>query len=365
MKNTIGKEITLTLFGESHGEVIGCVLDGLPSGIKIDMDYINEKMEQRKAVGSISTARREADAIKIVSGVLNGHTEGTPLTILIENTNVRKNDYNALENIPRPSHADYAAHIRYEGYEDRSGGGHFSGRLTAPIVAAGSILRKALEEKGIYIGTHIQKLYDIEDIPFTSLQEDIEYLNHTQFPVLSKDVSEKMIQKIEEARSEKDSLGGILETVVTGMPAGIGEPTFSSIESCIAEAMFSIPAVKGLEFGGGFELASMKGSQANDAFRIVNDKVITETNHNGGINGGISNGMPINFKVVIKPTPSIAQQQKSINYETKENVDIEIAGRHDPAIVHRARAVVDALTALVLADMLSITYGRKWPKEEL
>lgn len=363
MKNVIGHEITLTLFGESHGDCIGCVLDGLPSGLDINMDYINAKMNQRKAVGSISTARKEADQVQIVSGVLNNKTEGTPLTIIIQNTNVHSHDYNNLEYIPRPSHADYAASIRYSGYEDKSGGGHFSGRLTAPIVAAGSILRYALEKKGILIGTHIKQLHTIYDKQFSDLINDINYVNNQDFPVLDANIEQEMINAIQQARSENDSLGGILQTCIVGLPPGIGEPTFSSIESCLAQAIFSIPAIKGIEFGSGFDLANMKGSQANDQFTIIDGQVQTITNHNGGINGGISNGMPILFNSVVKPTPSIAKKQQSINYQTKQNVELEIVGRHDPAIIHRARAVVDATSALVISDLLAMTYSREWIKE--
>lgn len=360
MKNVIGKELTMTLFGESHGEAIGCVLDGIPSGIKIDEDYINEKMNQRKAVGKISTGRHEADEVKFLSGVFNGYSEGTPIAIVIQNTNVHSKDYSSLSNIARPSHADYAAHIRYSGYEDARGGGHFSGRLTAPIVAAGSIIRFALEQKEIVIGSHILDLHGIKDKSFTDLEKEINEVNHKQFPVLDEEIGKQMKQEIENARNRQDSVGGILETVISGVEAGIGEPTFSSLESMLSEAMFSIPAVKGIEFGSGFDFANMYGSEANDAWIIQDNKVITQTNHNGGINGGISNGMPITFKTVIKPTPSISLEQDSVNYETKENVKLSISGRHDPAIIHRARAVVDAMTALVIADAYMMTYGRKW-----
>ncbi len=360
MKNTIGNEITITLFGESHGEAIGCVLDGVPSGIEIDEEYINEKMNQRKATGKISTGRHEADEVHYLSGIKDGKTEGTPIAIMIQNTNMHSKDYSSLANIARPSHADYAAHLRYSGYEDARGGGHFSGRLTAPLVAAGSILRQALEQKGILVASHIQSLHGIQDKSFTSLEKEMKEVNGKAFPVLDDEIGLQMQKEIEQARDAQDSVGGVLETVITGVEGGLGEPTFSSIESRIAEMMFSIPAVKGLEFGSGFELANMYGSEANDAWMIENDQVVTKTNHNGGINGGITNGMPIVFRTVIKPTPSIAQTQDSINFETMENVKLNIVGRHDPAIIHRARAVVDAMTAFVIADIYAGTYGRKW-----
>ncbi len=360
MKNTIGNEITITLFGESHGEAIGCVLDGVPSGIKIDEAYINEKMNQRKATGKISTGRHEADEVHYLSGIKDGKTEGTPIAIMIQNTNMHSKDYSSLANIARPSHADYAAHLRYSGCEDPRGGGHFSGRLTAPLVAAGSILRFALEKKGILVASHIQTLHGIQDKSFTSLEQEMKEVNQKAFPVLDDEIGLQMQKEIEKAREAQDSVGGLLETVIIGVEGGLGEPTFSSIESRLAEMMFSIPAVKGLEFGSGFELANMYGSEANDAYTIENGRVITKTNHNGGINGGITNGMPIVFKTVIKPTPSIAQTQDSVNFETMENVKLNIVGRHDPAIIHRARAVVDAMTAFVIADIYASTYGRKW-----
>lgn len=360
MKNTIGNEITITLFGESHGEAIGCVLDGVPSGIKIDEAYINEKMNQRKATGKISTGRHEADEVHYLSGIKDGKTEGTPIAIMIQNTNMHSKDYSSLANIARPSHADYAAHLRYSGYEDPRGGGHFSGRLTAPLVAAGSILRFALEQKGILVASHIQTLHGIQDKSFTSLEQEMKEVNQKAFPVLDDEIGLQMQKEIEKARDAQDSVGGLLETVITGVEGGLGEPTFSSIESRLAEMMFSIPAVKGLEFGSGFELANMYGSEANDAYTIENGRVVTKTNHNGGINGGITNGMPIVFRTVIKPTPSIAQTQDSVNFETMENVKLNIVGRHDPAIIHRARAVVDAMTAFVIADIYASTYGRKW-----
>lgn len=360
MKNTIGNEITITLFGESHGEAIGCVLDGVPSGIKIDEAYINEKMNQRKATGKISTGRHEADEVHYLSGIKDGKTEGTPIAIMIQNTNMHSKDYSSLANIARPSHADYTAHLRYSGCEDPRGGGHFSGRLTAPLVAAGSILRFALEQKGILVASHIQTLHGIQDKSFTSLEQEMKEVNQKAFPVLDDEIGLQMQKEIEKARDAQDSVGGLLETVITGVEGGLGEPTFSSIESRLAEMMFSIPAVKGLEFGSGFELANMYGSEANDAYTIENGRVVTKTNHNGGINGGITNGMPIVFRTVIKPTPSIAQTQDSVNFETMENVKLNIVGRHDPAIIHRARAVVDAMTAFVIADIYASTYGRKW-----
>ena len=362
MRNTLGNLITVTLFGESHGECVGAVIDGLPAGIKIDMDYISREMNKRRSVSAISTARSEEDIPHFVSGVKDGFTEGTPVTVLIENTDAKPADYERMKSIARPGHADYTAQVKYRGYQDASGGGHFSGRLTAPLVAVGSIVRKALEDKGILIGTHIDSLNGIEDYDFNwdDLANDLRTLNDRQFAVLNDEMAERMMERIKSAREDKDSVGGVLETVISGLPAGIGEPSFSSVESELASAMFSIGAVKGIQFGAGFRFAKMTGSEANDPFRVVDGKIVTLTNNNGGVNGGITNGMPVVFSTVIKPTPSIGKLQETVNFETMENVELEIKGRHDPAIVHRARAVVDALTALVIADLICIEKGVGW-----
>ena len=366
MNNTIGNLITLTVFGESHGPAIGGVLDGLPPGLAVDEAYIASQMDLRRAVGKISTGRHEADVPEFLSGVKNGRTEGTPLAFMIRNSDVKRSDYDMLAETARPSHADYTGHVKYSGFQDASGGGHFSGRLTAVITAAGAILRQALEQKGILIGTHIRSLHGIEDDPFlqNELVQQIRILNAKDFAVLNEETGKQMIAEIEHAASLHDSLGGILETAVSGLPAGIGEPMFDSLESRLSHALFSIPAVKGVAFGSGWELAQMYGSEANDAFGIEDGQVITLTNHNGGINGGISNGMPVLFRTVIKPTPSIARSQKTVNFRTMEETEITIAGRHDPAIVHRARVVQDTMTALVLADLLAQHFGLMWLKED-
>ena len=366
MNNTIGNLITLTVFGESHGPAIGGVLDGLPPGLAVDEAYIASQMDLRRAVGKISTGRHEADVPEFLSGVKNGRTEGTPLAFMIRNSDVKRSDYDMLAETARPSHADYTGHVKYSGFHDASGGGHFSGRLTAVITAAGAILRQALEQKGILIGTHIRSLHGIEDDPFlqNELVQQIRILNAKDFAVLNEETGKQMIAEIEHAASLHDSLGGILETAVSGLPAGIGEPMFDSLESRLSHALFSIPAVKGVAFGSGWELAQMYGSEANDAFGIEDGQVITLTNHNGGINGGISNGMPVLFRTVIKPTPSIARSQKTVNFRTMEETEITIKGRHDPAIVHRARVVQDTMTALVLADLLAQHFGLMWLKED-
>lgn len=361
MSNTFGNMLQMTVFGESHGPAIGAVLDGLPGGVKIDKEYISNMMQHRKAVGKISTARQEADEVQFLSGVKDGFSEGSPIALLINNTNIRPKDYQKTKDLARPGHADYAAHVKYHGYEDPSGGGHFSGRLTAPITACGAIARAMLETKGIYIGTHIQKLHGIEDRSFASdVKKDIQQLKDTMFPVLDAQAAEKMKAEIENARMQSDSVGGVLDTVIYGIPAGVGEPMFDSFESRLSKAVFSIGAVKGIAFGEGFGFADMYGSQANDAFMCEDGKIKTATNHNGGINGGIANGMPICFQTVIKPTPSIAKPQHTLDLSTGEEAVIEIVGRHDPAVIHRAAIVIDAMSAFVCVDLLMERYGREW-----
>ena len=362
MKNTFGNNLTLTLFGESHGEYIGAVLDGIAPGVKIDRDNITRRLNQRRPSGKISTARVEADEYKIISGELNGYTTGTPLTILIPNENKKSGDYDKLASTPRPSHADYAAECKYHGYQDKRGGGHFSGRITAPLVAIGAILESALQNKGIYIGTHISELHGAYDRGFENYQEDIATLSSAIFPVLREGAEESMVREIEKARALGDSVGGILESAVIGMPAGVGEPWFDTLESMLAHALFAIPGVKGVEFGLGFAFADVYGSEGNDAFRIDGDKIITETNNSGGINGGISNGMPIIFRTAVKPTPSISRAQKTVNLADMTDTTIEISGRHDPAIIHRARAVVDTVCAIVIADALTGRFGTDYLK---
>lgn len=357
MKNTFGNAITVTLFGESHGPAIGAVLDGLAPGIKIDSEYIATKLDLRKAKGKISTKRHEADHFEIISGVFNGFTTGTPLCIIIKNEDVRSKDYDQMSRVARPGHADLTASYKYKGFEDFRGGGHFSGRITAALVAVGAVLMKALEDKGIYIGTHIKQCYDILDREFDVYEDDIEKLSTKVFPVLDEDVSSRMIECIENIALEGDSVGGILETAIIGIPKGVGEPWFDSVESVLSHGLFSIPAVKGVEFGKGFEMALLKGSEANDAFRYDGDKVITLSNNNGGINGGITNGMPILFKTVIKPTPSIFKTQDTVDFIKGENTQLSLQGRHDPAIIHRARVVVDAMVAIALADLLTVRFG--------
>ena len=358
MKNSFGDSLILTLFGESHGKMIGATLDGLAPGMEVDGRSIRAALDLRRPRGAISTARSEADEFEIVSGVFNGKTTGTPLTILIPNADTRSGDYSY--GVARPSHADLTAFIKYHGFEDYRGGGHFSGRLTAAVVAICAPLRDALWKKGIGIGTHILRIGELRDRNFdeSNLTSDIEALSEKFFPVLEDEAAEAMTRRIEEAAGAGDSVGGILETAVAGLPAGLGEPFFDSVESRLAHAVFSVPAVKGVEFGAGFGFADMTGSAANDPIRVSPDGgFYTVTNHSGGINGGISNGMPILMRTAVKPTPSIRIEQDTVNFLTGENAVTEVRGRHDPAIVHRARIVVDSLCAFVLADLMTTRFG--------
>lgn len=360
MSSTLDRNIKLSLFGESHGEEIGITIDNLAPGIKIDLERINSFLAKRRPDGITGTSRIELDDYRIISGYFNGFTTGAPLTIVVANSDRHSNDY--TPNLLRPGHADYTAHLKYLGFQDYRGGGHFSGRMTTPIVIAGAIFTQILENKGIKIATHIKEIADVVDCDFDyqKLDSQIDDLNKLNFAVLNKDIEDKMKEKIIAAKADMDSVGGILETIVTNVEGGIGEPFFDSIESVISSLMFSIPAVKGVEFGKGFAFAKMRGSDANDTLHIENSKVEFKSNNNGGINGGITNGMPIQFKVAIKPTPSIAKTQASIDYETKTNIELNLKGRHDPCIVQRARIVVDSLTAYAILDFYSKRYGYMW-----
>lgn len=352
MSSMWGKNIKISIFGESHGKAVGVTIDNLPSGLKLDMDKIDTLMKER-APGRTpwSTPRKEDDKVDIISGLNNGYTAGTPLTGLIYSTNTKSQDYDKTKHIIRPSHADYTGHIRYKGYNIISGGGHFSGRLTAPLVFAGAIAMQILELKGISINARIYSIGNIKD-------DNIDYCKNflpnqiadKNFPTVSKDAKEKMIEYILECKSEKDSVGGVIEIVANNMPAGIGSPMFNTLESNIASMMFAVPAVKGVEFGEGFDITKLKGSDANDEFDIADDKIVTATNNNGGILGGISNGMPLVFRCAIKATPSIAKEQNSVDIENNKKTKLEIKGRHDPCIVPRAIPVAKAVAALAILD---------------
>ncbi len=360
MKNTFGNNLTVTLFGESHGNAVGAVLDGLAPGIAVDEEFIRFQLSLRRPVGDISTARQEPDHFVIQSGVFEGRTTGTPLCIVIPNENTRSQDYGDMRGKARPGHADYTAYAKYHGFEDPRGGGHFSGRITAALVAAGAIVLSALKGKGIAVGTHIARLAGLADRDFADWNADIATLAKKPFAVLDAKASMQMVSAITAAKKEGDSVGGVLETAVTGLPAGVGEPWFDTVEGLLAHALFSIPAVKGVEFGTGFDIADLRGSQANDPFRMEQGRVVTTTNHNGGVNGGITNGMPLLFRCAVKPTPTIFKAQDTVDFMQKQNAALQARGRHDPCIVHRARVVVDSVTAFTLYDLLAGRFGTDW-----
>ena len=351
MSSIIGKKLKISIFGQSHSEGIGVVIDGLPAGIEIDMEEINNFMKIRAPGNAdFSTKRKEADEVDFLSGIFNGKTCGAPLCAIIKNTNTRSGDYDNLKTVPRPSHADYTAHIKYGGFQDYTGGGHFSGRLTAPLCIAGAVCKKVLSNMGIDITAHIKSIKNVEDLPFYF--KDIKKPTDDKFPILDEEIKKKMLSVIEDARKKGDSVGGVIECAVCGLKAGIGEPMFDGIENQISKIIFGIPAVKGIEFGSGFESTKMYGSENNDEYIIENEKIMTKTNNSGGILGGISTGMPIIFKVAIKPTPSISMEQDSVNIKEKTQEKLVINGRHDPCIVPRAVPCVEAATAIAILDML-------------
>ena len=368
MKNTFGSNLSLTIFGESHGRAIGAVLDGMAAGVPVDEEFLALCMDKRRARGDgLSTPRVEADKIQFLSGVLNGRTTGTAIAMVIENQNPRSGDYAKTADLRRPGHADYTAYAKYHGFQDARGGGHFSGRITAALVAGGGIVLGALKRAGIEIVTHIGRCAGVADTPFAlndpaALAAQAETLLNQSggFALLDADAEEPMKTAIRAAGSEGDSVGGILETAILGLPAGVGEPYFDSVESEIAHMAFSVPAVKGIEFGTGFGFADQKGSEANDPFRMKGSKVVTATNHNAGLNGGISNGMPVVFRTVVKPTPSIYKQQDTVDYIAKQNAELSIQGRHDPCIVPRAAIVQTCAAALAVGDLLTAKYGMAW-----
>ncbi len=359
MKNTIGNSLTVTLFGESHGKAIGAVIDGMPSGLMIDEDYIALQLLRRRPKDATSTPRQEKDEFSILSGVFEGYTTGTPICITIPNADTHSSDYGEMQYKMRPSHADYTANCRYNGFQDYRGGGHFSGRVTAALVAAGACVLPALNKKGICIGTHVKNIAGVNDDDFNCDQDIIE-ISKKDFPVLNDEQGKKMKEKILAAKCDGDSVGGVLQTAVIGLPAGVGEPWFDTVEGMLSHAIFSVPAVKGIEFGLGFDFADKRGSEANDQMYADGAQVKCYTNNNGGIIGGITNGMPIVFNTVVKPTPTINKEQKTVDINTMSNTTLAARGRHDPCIVHRAAVVIESVTALVLADMLVTKYGTDW-----
>lgn len=359
MKNTFGSAVSLTIFGESHGPAIGAVLDGLAAGLPVDTAFIAACMDRRRARGDgLSTARVEADEVEFVSGVLDGHTTGTAVTLLVRNANTRSKDYAKTAALLRPGHADYTAFAKYGGWQDARGGGHFSGRITAASVAAGAICESVLRRLGIRVYTHIAACAGVQDAPLSSADGQLlpdPMPGH--FALLDPEKEAPMQAAIRSAGAQGDSVGGILETVVTGVPAGVGEPFFDSVESTLAHLLFSIPACKGVEFGDGFGFADLCGSTANDPFAMRQGQVVTATNRNGGVNGGIANGMPIVLRTVLKPTPSIYKPQNTVDYTTKTDATLQIKGRHDPCIVPRAAVVQNTLVAFGILDLLSVRGG--------
>ncbi|MBQ4128856.1 MAG: chorismate synthase [Ruminococcus sp.] len=352
-----GDKVKITVFGASHAKEIGVNIDGLPKGFELDFDRILCELKRRAPGNShLATPRKEADFPLILEGVENNVTTGQTLKMVIKNTNQHSKDYSSLKVCPRPGHADYTAFVKYNGELDMSGGGPFSGRMMAPVVFAGEICRQILnKEYGIDIVSHIAQIGGENDKSFAdvSLTQNLyKKLKNDSFPVIDENAKEKMVKKIEDAKSDKDSVGGIVECSILNMPAGVGGAIFDGVESAIASAMFSIPACKGIEFGLGFESAKIRGSQNNDEFMFENGKVVTKTNNCGGILGGITNGMPINFKVAFKPTPSISKVQNTVNLQTKENTTIEIVGRHDPCIVTRVSPIVDAMAAIAIINLI-------------
>lgn len=349
MSNTWGNEIKLSIFGESHGGGIGMILDGIVPGIHLDMEAIRKQMARRAPGGALSTPRKEADEVEFLSGIVNGVTCGSPICGIIRNTNTKSKDYNQTKDWMRPSHADYTALIKYGGYADYRGGGHFSGRITAPLVLAGSICGQVLEQKyGIQAGSHIVRLGEYEEANWSVVDSNLlKKMAENRIPC---DNPQKVADIIEAARLDADSVGGMVETALTGVPAGWGDPFFDSLESRLAQVLFSVPAVKSVSFGAGGQFAAMRGSEANDAFCLKDGKVATKTNHNGGILGGISNGMPIVFQTVIKPTPSIGKKQTSVNMCKMIEEENQIVGRHDPCIVLRAIPVLEAVAKIALYD---------------
>ena len=352
MSSTYGENLKLSIFGQSHGPAIGMTLDGIPAGLPVDTEKLQAFLNRRApGQNDWSTPRKEEDKPEFLGGILDDYTCGAPIAAVIYNHNTRSGDYENLKNCPRPGHADYTAQIKYGGFQDAAGGGHFSGRLTAPLCIAGGLCKQWLEELGIQIGAHILAIGECGDYYFDPMDPEIESIGEA-FPVLNPEAGIAMREYIAQAKAAADSVGGIIECAVTGLPAGIGEPMFGGVESRIAQILYGIPAVKGVEFGIGFDCACVPGSQSNDDFAILDGKIVTATNNAGGILGGITNGMPVLFSVAIKATPSIECRQNSVRMNAIEEIPVEITGRHDPCIVPRAVPVVEAAAAIAIYDMI-------------
>lgn len=356
MSSIYDGNLRISIFGQSHSGGIGCVIDGLPAGKEIDLDALQAFLSRRAPGGNaFSTPRKEADRLEILSGLVDGHTCGAPLSALIRNTNTRSQDYAELRDIPRPGHADYTAGIRYGGFQDVAGGGHFSGRLTAPLCIAGGICKQILERQGIYIGAHLASIGSAQDIAYDPVKlskADLLCTAEKAFPVLDDAAGESMQAEILAAKQEGDSIGGMIECAAIGLPAGLGDPMFDGMENRIARIVFAIPAVKGIEFGAGFEVARMRGSENNDLYYMDGDAVHTRSNNAGGILGGITSGMPLLFRAAVKPTPSIACPQESVSLSRREGAMLSVHGRHDPCIAPRAVPVMEAALAIAIMDAL-------------
>ncbi len=361
MASVYGTKLKLSIFGESHGEAIGVVIDGFPAGLKLDFDYISEFMKRRAPGGSFSTKRSEPDIPHIVSGVSDGYTNGYPICAVIENTDQHSASYGDKMTVPRPSHADFAAAIKYGEHTELHGGGHFSGRLTAPLVFAGALCSLYLKANGIEIAAHIKSMLNASDVMFDMnvTAKELEELKAKQFPAIDEDAAVKFAKIINDAQAKGDSVGAKLECIAIGLPTALGEHMFESVEAEISQMMFAIPGVKGIEFGAGFDFSKMYGSLANDAYEYSGDKIVTKTNNCGGIVGGMTTGMPLVFSVAVKPTPSIFTEQDSVNIESCKNTRLSIKGRHDPCIAVRAVPVIEAGCAIALAQLMLKADGRK------
>jgi chorismate synthase len=362
MSSTWNRTLKLSIFGESHGPAIGMTLDNLPAGEEIDLEELCRFTGRRTAKkgDSISTARAEPDLPEIVSGLYKGKTTGTPLTGIIKNTDTRSGDYGEIEHFARPGHADYTGQVRYHGANDLRGGGHFSGRLTAPLTLAGGICKQILERRGVIIASHVLSIKDVSEERFDSvdlLPETAKKLQMMQFPLLDPSMEDKMRAVVETARLSQDSVGGVIECCVLGLPAGIGSPMFDGIENVLSSIIFGIPAVKGIEFGEGFGSSQLLGSENNDPFYLDKGRVKTHTNKHGGILGGISSGMPIVFRTAIKPTPSISQPQQTIDTKLMQEAELTVRGRHDPCIAVRAAVVIEAAANIAILDLM-MEHGR-------
>lgn len=353
MSCNFGEKVKITIFGQSHSDAIGVVIDGLPAGKKLDMEKIASFMSRRApGKNKFSTPRKEGDIPEILSGIVDGVTCGAPLCAVIRNSDTRSKDYENLRKTPRPAHSDFTAFFKHNGFNDIRGGGNFSGRLTAPLCFAGAVCMQYLEDKGIKIGAHIERIAGVSDCRYDSVNVDFGNVSEKEFPVLSDEMGEKMQEKIEQARLDGDSVGGVIECAITGLPAGLGEPMFDGVENVVSHAVFAIPAVKGIEFGSGFAGSDLTGSENNDEFTVSDGKITTETNNHGGILGGITSSMPLVFRVAVKPTPSISKAQKSVNLVTNEEESLVITGRHDPCIVPRAVPCVEAAAAVAIMNLM-------------